>query len=272
MIELLKIRIDGDTQSRAELNQDTVAEYAEAMRAGTRFPPVAVFYDGADYWLADGFHRYFGAKQAGIEAIAEEVHPGTKLDAQLYSFGANATNGLRRSNADKRKAVTGALKHPTSKAWSDNQIAKHCGVSDHLVSDVRKSIFEILEDSSSRTVTRNGTTYKQDTSKIGKSRKKSSKEEEAPSDEPFGAPEDYAPDDEEIRQSIAENAEYQKSIERIMAADDKLSAANEEIKRQRFIITGLEARLAGEQRKSADAIRKMKYWRDMARKPGGVVA
>ena len=51
------IRIDGGTQPRAELRNDVVKDYAELMRAGAAFPPVSVFYDGQDYWLADGFHR-----------------------------------------------------------------------------------------------------------------------------------------------------------------------------------------------------------------------
>lgn len=60
-IFLRSIRIDGGTQSRAELNNTTVDEYTEAMLEGDTFPPIVVFFDGSSYWLADGFHRYFGA-------------------------------------------------------------------------------------------------------------------------------------------------------------------------------------------------------------------
>jgi hypothetical protein len=38
-------------------------------------------------------------------------------------------------------AVTGALNHPVSRQWSDNKIAKHCGVSDKTVASVRESHF-----------------------------------------------------------------------------------------------------------------------------------
>lgn len=170
MLDLSLIRIDGGTQSRVELNQEVVAEYAEAYKAGATFPPVIVFFDGVDRWLADGFHRFFGAKAAGIAEIYEEVIPGTQQDAQLFSFGVNADHGLRRSNADKRKAITGALKHPVSCKWSDRQIAKHCDVSDKTVSVVRESIFGNSEDAApaERTVTRNGVTYTQNTANIGK--------------------------------------------------------------------------------------------------------
>src|SRR5689334_21078608 len=95
-VDLADIRTDGDTQSRAALNESTIAEYAEALESGVNIPPVIVFHDGAAYWLADGFHRHAGAVRAGLSAIAAEVRRGTKRDALLFSVGANATHGLRR--------------------------------------------------------------------------------------------------------------------------------------------------------------------------------
>lgn len=172
MLDLDLIRIDGGTQSREKIDESVVAEYAEAFKAGVQFPPVIVFFDGVDRWLADGFHRYFGAKAAGLTKIFEEVTPGTKLDAQLYSFGANPSHGLRRSRADKQRAIRGALSHPVSKSWSDTQIAKHCHVSDKTVAAARAAISGNSEDvrSPQRTVTRNGTTYQQNTANIGRTK------------------------------------------------------------------------------------------------------
>ena len=72
-INLLNIRVDGKTQSRAELNQERVTEYAEMIREGIYFPPITVFYDGSDYWLSSGFHRYFASKQAGKASIDCEI-------------------------------------------------------------------------------------------------------------------------------------------------------------------------------------------------------
>lgn len=172
MLELEQIRIDGGTQSRVELNQETVAEYAQAFTDGAEFPPVVVFFDGASYWLVDGFHRYFGADHAGIDSIAADVRNGTQQDAQLFSFSVNADHGLRRSNADKRKSVTGALKHPVSSKWSDNQIAKHCGVHHSTVGDVRRSLAESASDKpAERTyTTKHGTTAVMNTANVGKSK------------------------------------------------------------------------------------------------------
>lgn len=292
MLELSRIRIDGGTQQRAELNENVVADYAEAMSRGEAFPPIVVFYDGTNYWVADGFHRYFGAKKAGLREVAEDVHPGSKLDAQLYSFGANATNGLRRSNADKRKAVMGALNHPVSKDWSDNQIAKHCGVDHKTVASVRASILGISQDSARevtdghlsetkdsggkglcerRIVSRNGATYQMDTSKIGKV----AADLKHGTGEKFSRTDDggaFGPSDEEIAESEAAEAKHRETLDKILESDEPLKAANEKIKQQEFQIHGLEARMAGLMNELAAAKRQAKYWKEQATKWGAVVA
>lgn len=132
------IRIDGGTQPRAELNEAVVQEYSEAMKAGAEFPPCVVFYDGSNNWLADGFHRYFGASKASMSLLCEQ-RAGSRRDAILYSVGANNTHGLRRTNADKRRAVETLLHDDEWSARSDNWIAEACNVSNHLVAEIRKS-------------------------------------------------------------------------------------------------------------------------------------
>jgi len=137
-LNLKIIRIDGGTQSRAKIDNETVKEYAAAIKAGASFPPVVVFYDSCDYWLADGFHRYHAHVAAGKASIAVESRNGSQRDAQLYSFGVNAEHGLRRSNADKRKAVMGMLDDSEWSVWSDRKIAEACGVTHPFVSGLRK--------------------------------------------------------------------------------------------------------------------------------------
>lgn len=169
MLELDQIRIDGGTQSRVELNQETVAEYAQAFTAGASFPPVVVFFDGANYWLADGFHRYFGARDAGESAIDAEIRTGTQRDAVLYSWGANDKHGLPRSNADKRHIVTVILKDEQGRQWSDRDIAKRFGFANSFVSKMRQSLFsENSENPAERTyTTKHGTTAVMNTANIG---------------------------------------------------------------------------------------------------------
>ena len=171
-IQLSAIRIDGGTQSREALNQATVAEYAEAMTEGVTLPPVMLFFDGSNHWLVDGFHRYFAAKQVGFTDMPAEVRDGTQLDAQWASYTVNKDHGLRRSNADKRKAVMGALAHPYGKAKSDNQIAKELGVHHSTVGDIRRSLADSASDvPAERTyTTKHGTTAVMKTDKIGKAK------------------------------------------------------------------------------------------------------
>ena len=139
MIDLKLIKIEG-TQSRAALNNEVMNEYAEAMRCGAKFPPVKLFFDGSDYWLADGFHRYFASKAAEIETINADIENGSKDDAILYSIGSNATHGLQRTIADKRNAVSMILNHPVWSEWSDRAIAKECSVSNTFVSNLRRDL------------------------------------------------------------------------------------------------------------------------------------
>jgi len=170
MIKLNKIKIDERTQARAELNQAVVAEYAEAYLAGINMPPVVLYFDGSAYWLADGYHRYFGAKMAGLDQIHEDVTPGSLDDAILHSLGANETHGLRRTNADKRKAVLTMLNHSVWKSWSSNEIAKRCVVHHSTVDEIRRSLAETASEKPAEKTytTKHGTTATMNTANIGK--------------------------------------------------------------------------------------------------------
>ena len=137
MIELSKIRIDGGTQTREKLNEATVKEYIEAINAGATFPPVTLFFDGSNYWLADGFHRFFATKKAGKKQIHEDITPGTQRDAVLHSLGANTAHGLPRSNKDKQRAVETLLDDQEWSKWSSRAIAEKCVVSHSYVSTLR---------------------------------------------------------------------------------------------------------------------------------------
>lgn len=131
------IRIDGGTQPRVKIDLDVIDEYAAAFENGDEMPAIDVFFDGAEYWLADGFHRYHGAKKHGMLTFSAKVHAGTLRDAVLFSVGANATHGLKRSNEDKRNAVTKLLKDEEWSKWSARAIADKCGVSHQFVINVR---------------------------------------------------------------------------------------------------------------------------------------
>lgn len=136
-LNINNIIIDKGTQSRAQISEETVSDYAEAMQAGDQFPPITVFFDGVDYYLADGFHRLHAAQRLGKASIQAEVRTGTLRDAILYSLGANDKHGLRRSNADKRKCVRTLLEDFEWGEMSVSEMARICCVSPQLVSAVK---------------------------------------------------------------------------------------------------------------------------------------
>lgn len=137
-LSLNHIDISGGTQTRVSTNDDAIASYADEMMRGAKFPPITVFYDGSVYWLADGFHRYLAVKRNEGTEIAAEVQPGSRTDALRYALGANATNGLYRTNADKRHVAEIALRE-----WPDLSnafLAELCKVSGELVRNVRAEL------------------------------------------------------------------------------------------------------------------------------------
>ena len=99
---------------------------------------------------------------------------GTRRDAILLSVGANAEHGLKRTNADKRRAVEMVLGDEEWRAWSDREIARRCAVSFHLVGTMRSEIVSSaigLQMEPVLKAKRHGTTYTLDTSNIGRSPK-----------------------------------------------------------------------------------------------------
>jgi hypothetical protein len=150
-IKLSEIRIDGGTQTRVKIKKEAVSDYSAALLDGKNLPPVDVFYDGVDHWLADGFHRYHAHKNAGLLDMLATIHEGTLEDALKFALGANRTNGIFRSTEDKRNCVKIALaKWPE---WSDRRIAETCGVGHQLVGNLRPDVDESSTPPTTRTDT-----------------------------------------------------------------------------------------------------------------------
>ncbi|WP_158665329.1 hypothetical protein [Sinorhizobium fredii] len=140
-ISLSLIRHDPDLQMReAGVDPAVVADYAEAMDAGTELPPVILFFDGEGYWPGDGFHRIEASRKLGRETIKADVREGAKREAMLLAVGANASHGLRRTSADKRRSVLALLRDPEWSKWSDREIGKRCAVDHKTVAKVRSEL------------------------------------------------------------------------------------------------------------------------------------
>jgi hypothetical protein len=108
--------------------------------AGATLPPLVVFQEGNQYWLAEGFHRVAAGLHAGLGELPCEVRQGGLRDAILHSAGANAAHGLRRTNADMRRAVLMLLQDEVWGGWADREIARRCAVGRPLVAELRAGL------------------------------------------------------------------------------------------------------------------------------------
>lgn len=135
-LPLSAISASRDTQARHNGDAMCVREYTEVL---DDLPPVEVYWDGDVYWLADGHHRYQAHKDAGRQRIKVLIRDGSKRDAIYHATGANLKHGLRRTMADKRRAVWMLLADPEWGKMSDRAIAEHCGVSHPFVAKLRES-------------------------------------------------------------------------------------------------------------------------------------
>jgi hypothetical protein len=146
-IKIKNLELDPACQPRAEMDDSVIQEYADAMRDGAKFPPIDVYDDGDKKRVSDGFYRVSAAVMAGVETLEARVYAGDRRAAILHSLGANATHGLRRTNADKRRAVATLLADPEWSQWSNFAIAKQCGVNDKTVASVRADLAPSLGNS-----------------------------------------------------------------------------------------------------------------------------
>lgn len=139
-LKLADVRLDGGTQSRLDLSQERIADYAENVAA---LPPVLVYFDGADRWLVDGFHRWHAHKVAGRDVIAARVVQGSLREAVWVSFGANKehdSTGLPRERGDRTRTLEKILADAEWKTKTGAEIAAHVGVSQSFVSLMKKQL------------------------------------------------------------------------------------------------------------------------------------
>jgi hypothetical protein len=142
MIKTIRIDtlvIDPAIQQRADGLDRSIAEsYAEDIKSGCRLPPCIAFDDGEKRYLAEGFHRIAAMRSLDREAVDCDLRKGTREDAIMLACGANAEHGARRTNADKRQAVTTML--GLRSQWSDRRIAEICKVDHRFVGHMREQL------------------------------------------------------------------------------------------------------------------------------------
>ena len=270
-----QIRIDGGTQARAAINDAVVAEYAEVLTDGGELPPVVVFFDGASYFLADGFHRFHANRKIGARTLRCDVRTGTLMDAKLFAYGANAGHGLRRSNDDKRKAVLGMLAEFAD--WSDRAIATHVGVSHPFVASVRQpeaterqkaarqasEIKKVVTDSTPD-AGEQGDDEADSTPKVESVTTPA--EPAVPASELAQAREQL----DELAANLQETLADNNAMAKVFEADDKLAQAMAENKQLRAEVSTLRERVNGLLNEKNEAVRLAKHWKRKAEKVGEV--
>ena len=127
------ITIDSEIASRCELRKDIVSEYANAMRQGAKFPPVTVFFNGADFILVDGFHRIHAKKANGDLKILASISQGNHREAILLATRINIDSSLKLTEADIHRNINKLIGDPEWSLWYDLDIAWQCGSNaDHV--------------------------------------------------------------------------------------------------------------------------------------------
>ena len=140
-LPIASVRRNISLQMRESMDLIAIAEYSQML---DELPPVDVFFDGKVYWLAHGFHRFDAHELFGRTEIACVVHEGSYRDAMLFALSCNATNGIRRKNEDKEKAVKAVLEDPEWKQYSDRKIAEMCCVSQPFVGKIRRQLITVI--------------------------------------------------------------------------------------------------------------------------------
>lgn len=226
ILNLNAIRIDCGTQSRVEMSQEQIDTYAHQMLAGDKFPEVTVYFNGIDYYLADGFHRYFATKKLNKTSIHSNVVTGTLREAILFSKGANYDNGLPRTNADKRKNVLDMLNDFEWGDWSNARIAEKCKVSDEFV---RKIKAELNIKKETVKYEKNGKTFERKASNEPAKEKPAAPVEEFKYDPQAELLESLAAENEVLKDKLAVN-QMGGTVEEKSNATEKIAELRERIR------------------------------------------
>jgi len=131
------INITGGTQSRLSIKEDYVEEIFEKMKDGVEYEPVKAFFDGKEYWLGDGFHRYHATRKNGKASIKCYVTNGLLREAILFSKVANNLHGLPPTLQDKINNAKELIEDFEWGAWSNREIGRICDLSHVTIAKLR---------------------------------------------------------------------------------------------------------------------------------------
>jgi hypothetical protein len=156
-LKVAELRERIDSQTRAALQPETVAELREIIRDGDRLDPIIVYRDGRTYWTADGFHRLEACFAEGIYYIDAEVRIGNLRMARECGWRSNGS--AKRTYEDRRRAVIQALEYPDLAELPSRQLAGIVRVNRKLIDRIKAELSGHNAQMRTVQVTRGGTTY-----------------------------------------------------------------------------------------------------------------
>lgn len=145
LVPLSRIVEDHDIQIRGEINSAVVKDYETIVRETGRMDPVELFYDGeydretTKFMAVDGFHRIAAYRSAGHDKIHAFIRRMSRSEAIECALRWNR-HGVPLTNQQKRNATEIAVKDARIGEFADSKIARLIGVSQSLVSLVRRGI------------------------------------------------------------------------------------------------------------------------------------
>ena len=240
-ISLLDLRTDGGTQTRKVIHQSRIYHFRDCMLEGDIFPALKAKFDGDNFWMYSGFHRYHAYKIIGVKEVEVKFEDGTQEDAIRAALLENHKHGTPLSSEDLENNVRIALELEGDKA-SDRQIARVAGVSHPFVAKIRRPEVKKQQDAA-----RARSAVKKDN--------ENKKVETIPlKEEKNGA----VPDDAEIKAAEMALEADQQAMYKLLESDDPLKTAHDEITRLNHLNSQLEVRIQGLQSERNAAVSLVK--------------
>lgn len=132
-LKVTDLAIDPEIQSRVEEDERAIEDYSHTYKLDpAEMPPIVAFRDPEDpevVRVADGFQRYQAARASGQKEVEVQVHKGPRDQAILYAVGSNEKHGVRRTRADRRKALQMLAQLPGWASRSERDYAQALNVS-----------------------------------------------------------------------------------------------------------------------------------------------
>jgi hypothetical protein len=138
-VKVADLVLDAGTQMRPKIDDLVASDYNATLESGTPLPPITVFRgEDGTLWPVDGFTRIRAHNIGKHKNIRAHIYPGTLRDAIKYAVQANATHGLQRDFATKRRAVETLLDDPEWGKMSTRAIVEATKVHHDTVTKIRK--------------------------------------------------------------------------------------------------------------------------------------